>query len=397
MQHTDSTTNQIDMIKFTTLLIGCSLALAGAAVAQKPDAQESPAKQQAPGKSRGGPAKETKPTRPAAEARPDKNAGNRSKPAARPEAPATKSQGAATKQDAAEKAPGSGRMSKSKDAGPAATRADRTQTPAASAAPSVPAKGQTQRRGRDMKDTAKATPSAAPTAAASASATVAPTASVAPSAAPSATPATAASATAAPAGAAVATAAPSVSPAGQHAPRGAAAKKPDPQQIQQIKQQHASFRAKPRPDKVPTVTFQQNHRIQNSERWQGPQYEVYRSYRPERHDRQWYHSHYQRVELVGGGYYYWNNGYWYPAWGYSPQEEYYAYDAPIYVGQRAEPPDRVIAEVQATLQQMGYYKGEVDGLLGPLTREALVGYQNDQGLTATAVIDEPTLDTLGMG
>jgi hypothetical protein len=103
-----------------------------------------------------------------------------------------------------------------------------------------------------------------------------------------------------------------------------------------------------------------------------------------------------RVELIGGGYYYWNNGYWYPAWGYSPSAEYYAYDGPIYVGHRAEPPDQVIADVQAELQQMGYYRGEVDGLLGPLTRQALTAYQADQGLTTTAVIDEPTLDSLGL-
>jgi hypothetical protein len=102
------------------------------------------------------------------------------------------------------------------------------------------------------------------------------------------------------------------------------------------------------------------------------------------------------VELIGGGYYFWNAGYWYPAWGYSPSAQYYAYDGPIYVGHRAEPPDKVIADVQAVLQEMGYYRGEVDGLLGPLTREALTAYQADQGLTTTAAIDEPTLDSLGM-
>ncbi len=123
---------------------------------------------------------------------------------------------------------------------------------------------------------------------------------------------------------------------------------------------------------------------------------MYRSYHPERHDRDWYRSRYNRVELIGGGYYYWNNGYWFPAWGYDNSHQYYAYDAPIYVGQRALPPDRVIANVQAVLQDMGYYRGEVDGLLGPLTREALTGYQADRGLTVTAVIDEPTLDALGM-
>ena len=167
--------------------------------------------------------------------------------------------------------------------------------------------------------------------------------------------------------------------------------------MQQIQQQHASFHAQPRPDKVPAVTFSANYRIQGSEQWQGPRYEVYRSYHPERHDQGWYRSRYQRVELIGGGYYYFNAGYWYPAWGYNPTNEYYAYDAPIYAGKRAEPPDKVIADVQAVLQDMGYYKGEVDGLLGPLTREALTAYQSDQGLVATAVIDEPTLDALDMG
>ena len=175
-----------------------------------------------------------------------------------------------------------------------------------------------------------------------------------------------------------------------------AKKRPDQQQVQQIKAQHASFRAQPKPQQVPAVTYNQNYRIQGSESWQGPQYEVFRAYRPEWHDEGWYRSRYTRVELIGGGYYYWNSGYWYPAWGYSPSAQYYAYDGPIYVGQRAQPPDQVIADVQAELQQMGYYRGEVDGLLGPLTREALTAYQADQGLATTAAIDEPTLDSLGM-
>jgi hypothetical protein len=177
---------------------------------------------------------------------------------------------------------------------------------------------------------------------------------------------------------------------------GVKAKKPEPQQVQQVKSQHANFHAQPKPQQVQAVTFNQNHRIEGSDRWQGPQYQVFRSYHPEWHDQGWYRSHYSRVELIGGGYYYFNNGYWYPAWGYSPSEQYYAYDGPIYVGHHAEPPDKVIADTQALLQQMGYYKGEVDGLLGPLTREALTAYQTDNGLTVTAAIDEPTLDSLGL-
>ena len=177
---------------------------------------------------------------------------------------------------------------------------------------------------------------------------------------------------------------------------GAKAKKPDPQQVQQIRSQHASFRAQPKPQQVQAVTFNQNYRIQGSDRWQGQHYQVFRSYHPEWHDQGWYHSHYNRVELIAGGYYFFNSGYWFPAWGYSPSAQYYAYDGPIYAGHHAEPPDKVIADVQAVLQQMGYYKGEVDGLLGPLTREALTAYQGEQGLAQTAAIDEPTLDALGM-
>ena len=222
----------------------------------------------------------------------------------------------------------------------------------------------------------------------------------------SATPVTAASPRATPATAATsASAAPTVAATGpQNAPANVAGgRKPDSQQVQQvkaqaqqIKAQHANFRAQPKPQQVPAVTYNQNYRIQGSDQWQGPQYDVFRSYHPERHDQGWYRSRYNRVELIGGGYYFWNNGYWYPAWGYNSSAEYYPYDGPIYVGQRAEPPDRVIADVQTELQQMGYYQGEVDGLLGPLTRQALTAYQADQGLTTTAAIDEPTLNSLGL-
>lgn len=167
--------------------------------------------------------------------------------------------------------------------------------------------------------------------------------------------------------------------------------------IQAIKTQNASFKAQPKPEKVPTVSFNQNYRINGADQWQGERYVVFRNYRPEMHDSGWYRSRYNRVELMGGGYYYFNNGYWYPAWGYNPQSAYYAYDGPIYVGSAGRPMDQVVADVQSALQQMGYYQGEVDGLLGPLTRQALTEYQSDHQLYATAAIDEPTLDALGLG
>ena len=160
------------------------------------------------------------------------------------------------------------------------------------------------------------------------------------------------------------------------------------------KAQRFNLASNTRPTKYTAVKFQQNRQIQGSQYWQGKNYWAFRNYRPAWHDRGWWRSHYNRVVFAYGGWYYWNSGWWYPAWGYAPNA-YYAYDGPIY-GYNSLPPDQVVANVQAALQAQGYYQGEVDGLLGPLTREAIAGYQRDHGLYTTAAIDQPTLESLGM-
>ncbi len=377
------------MKNLISLLIGCSLALAGVALAQQPEEQPSP-------KGKKGAAEKT--TR-GAQATPGAKG-------AKPEATVGKQTGA-MKERGAPTEPGAGKGRKTQATQESATAPGTNVSGQPAGSPTTEPGAGKGRKGRAKSETAAQPGTNVPGQ---------PAASAAPgaeqpkkgmkgraaktSATPAATAAAAVKATPA------ASAAPSVSTAGQTtAQTGTAAttKKVEPQKVQQvkaqaaqIKQQHATFRAQPKPQQVPAVTYNQNYRIQGSDQWQGPQYDVFRSYRPERHDQGWYRSRYNRVELIGGGYYYWNNGYWYPAWGYNPSAEYYAYDGPIYVGQRAEPPDRVIADVQTELQQMGYYQGEVDGLLGPMTREALTAYQADQGLTTTAVIDEPTLNSLGL-
>ena len=122
---------------------------------------------------------------------------------------------------------------------------------------------------------------------------------------------------------------------------------------------------------------------------------MFRNYQAEWHDRNWWHNHYHNnIVFAFGAPYYWNAGYWFPAWGYSPTA-YYAWDGPIYAYNRM-PPDQLIANVQATLQQQGYYRGEVDGLIGPLTRGAIADYQRDHGLYMTSTIDQPTLQSLGI-
>jgi putative peptidoglycan binding protein len=149
-----------------------------------------------------------------------------------------------------------------------------------------------------------------------------------------------------------------------------------------------------RPTKFAPVTFQPNRRIMESQNWQGQNYWAFRNYRPVWHERNWWNSHYNRVVFVFGGWYYWNAGWWYPAWGYAPNA-YYAYDGPIYAYNNL-PPDQVVANIQAALQGQGYYQGEIDGLLGPLTRAAIANYQRDHGLYMTSAIDRPTLKSLGM-
>ncbi len=165
--------------------------------------------------------------------------------------------------------------------------------------------------------------------------------------------------------------------------------------VARIQAQHTNFRAVPN-TAITSVRYNQNYRIANANNWVGPRYEVFRNYHPEWHDRGWYASRYATVSLIAGGWYYFNNGYWAPAWGYNEAESYYPYDGPIYAGPKARPADQVVADVQAVLKEQGYYHGEVDGLVGPQTREGLTAYQEAAGLPATASIDEPTLESMGL-
>ncbi len=161
-----------------------------------------------------------------------------------------------------------------------------------------------------------------------------------------------------------------------------------------FKAKRFNLQTKTRPATVGSVTFQPNRHIQGSQTWQGSNYRVFRNYSSQWHERNWWRNHYNRVVFVYGGWYAWNAGYWIPAWGYD-SNAYYAYDGPIYAYNNL-PPDQVIANVQAALQEQGYYQGEVDGLLGPLTRAAVADYQRDHGLYITSAIDRPTLSSLGM-
>jgi hypothetical protein len=131
-----------------------------------------------------------------------------------------------------------------------------------------------------------------------------------------------------------------------------------------------------------------------SDRFRGSDYSAFYNYNRSWHDRSWWTNNYSRIVFVLGGWWYWNAGYWYPAWGYAPYA-YYSYDGPIY-GYGDLTPDQIIANVQIQLQRDGYYVGAIDGVLGSQTRWALAAFQADHRLAITSAVDQPTLATLGL-
>jgi hypothetical protein len=123
--------------------------------------------------------------------------------------------------------------------------------------------------------------------------------------------------------------------------------------------------------------------------------EALRRYRHESHTHFWWNVHFPTIVLVNGGYYYWDAGYWCPAWGYDPNYESYDYDGPIYTYGNLLP-DQVILNVQRALKDLGYYGDDLTGSLNPATRRALSAYQRDYGLEINGVVDASTVHALGL-
>jgi len=56
-----------------------------------------------------------------------------------------------------------------------------------------------------------------------------------------------------------------------------------------------------------------------------------------------------------------------------------------------------VADLQDKLARAGYYHGQIDGVLGPETRHALLRYQSDKGLGVTGSLTMETRQSLGLG
>jgi peptidoglycan hydrolase-like protein with peptidoglycan-binding domain len=110
----------------------------------------------------------------------------------------------------------------------------------------------------------------------------------------------------------------------------------------------------------------------------------------------------------------------YPWWPYGYPYDYYAYDYYPYSysydpgyydsgGDQGEEyydqngyessdqsTDSIVATAQERLAREGYYRGEIDGILGHETRRAVMRYQSDHGLRVTGRLNMDTLRALGL-
>ena len=55
-----------------------------------------------------------------------------------------------------------------------------------------------------------------------------------------------------------------------------------------------------------------------------------------------------------------------------------------------------VTKIQQTLQSLGYYYGDIDGIYGSQTRNAVTSFQRDVGLTPDGIAGSKTLLYLGL-
>ena len=83
----------------------------------------------------------------------------------------------------------------------------------------------------------------------------------------------------------------------------------------------------------------------------------------------------------------------YPYYGYYGDNYGYSVDGESAQAEVA-PSEETVVAVQRELAQLGYYHGQVDGLIGPETVGAVRWFQSVDNLPVTGHIDEPTLKAL---
>jgi hypothetical protein len=118
------------------------------------------------------------------------------------------------------------------------------------------------------------------------------------------------------------------------------------------------------------------------------------------------HGFHHNGRFIGPGFGFF--GYGYPWYGYP----YYPYSAPYYGDpyydsgyygdtyygnqyyERPDPRFSAIKSLQTALARRGYYRGPIDGVFGPETRDAVRSFQAHQGLPVTGQVDSRLIRAL---
>lgn len=123
-----------------------------------------------------------------------------------------------------------------------------------------------------------------------------------------------------------------------------------------------------------------------------------------------HHHHGRHVEnnyYYRGGYYRpWYGGWgwgWGSGWGWNYPSSYVGVSFPVaaYAGYANysdgyDESASVEVLVQEELADLGYYNGNIDGIIGPASRRAISDYQYSNGLAPTGRIDDALLDSLNI-
>lgn len=117
------------------------------------------------------------------------------------------------------------------------------------------------------------------------------------------------------------------------------------------------------------------------------------------------HNHHHGSYRYSPSYYRSYRPYYYPSYGYYPYSYYsgpsigFTYTStPTYYrdSRSSDYDDDLAVDVQRALARRGFYRGSIDGDVGPGTRGAIREYQYRHGLEVTGRIDRSLLRSLGL-
>ena len=111
-----------------------------------------------------------------------------------------------------------------------------------------------------------------------------------------------------------------------------------------------------------------------------------------------YGGYYSGYPYYGGSYGAYPYGYGYSGYSYGYSNTYYynssSPDYNRYSYRNTS--GLVVARVQQRLARDGYYRGAIDGVIGPRTHYAIRAYERNHGVPADGVIDHRLLRTMGL-